>query len=444
MRFLIAILVFILFSLNAPAFAATCLTPAPTGCADSNTSVSSSVTSVMGGASPFSQIDKGCCSCSNVEKMLADVFDSLRQNFILGSFHDEYFAPAMTKSFGGITSQLLGNAALVGNVIEGQTNIQSIQNFQSASSEILTSHQSSEALCRFASLGKSLAADDVKRRAQQLLFSEVGLARSLGTEGAPAASGAVGDVAARLNMFITEFCDKESNNNGLGLMCNQAGSVFGSGVNVKNADLNFAQVISLKPTLDIDLTDQFTGVNSNGAPNNLTPDEESVIAMSYNLYGHKTIAPRFGETELESPEGQQAYIKIRTLLAGRALASNSFYAFVTERATGTGAALPHMKALLNEMGVSAADAEKLIGLKPSYYAQMNLLTRSLYQNTNFYGTLMEGKTNVTRQSAYMDSIDLMQDRDLYNSSLRTELLLSSLIELETRERAKELVDGLSK
>ena len=444
MRYKFLLTVILALSISAPAFAATCSTPAPLGCGDMNLSVTSVAKDVLGGGSISAISGTACCDCSTVSSSIRSTFDSLRQNFILGTLHDKYFRPAMTKSFGDISSEVLGNAALVGNVIEGQTNIQSIQKFQSMASESLTSNQSSEALCRFASLSKSLAADDVKRRKQQLLFSEVGIARSLGTEGSPAASGAVGDIAARLNLFVIEFCDKESNNNGLGLMCNQAGSVFGANANIKNADLNFAQVISMKPTLNVDLTDQFTGVNGSGVPNNLTADEESVIAMSYNLYGHKTIAPRFGESELSSPGGQRDYIKIRTLLAGRALASNSFYAMATERAAGTGVAMSHMKALLNEMGVSAADAEKLIGTKPSYYAQMNLLTRSLYQNTNFYGTLMEGKTNVARQSAYMDSIDLMQDRDLYQSSLRTELLLSSLIELETRQRAKALTSGLEK
>jgi hypothetical protein len=435
--FILQLVIFVMMSSSA--FAVTCATPAPAGCGDTNLSITSFAKNVLSTGSITALPNTACCDCRTVSSTLRTVFDSLRRNFILDVFNRDYFNPELQRSIAAINSFTLGQSALTGATIDGQTNIQSVQSFQSATAQSLKNNQSSEALCRFASVGKSLAADDVKRRAQQILFSEIGLARSLGTEGSPAASGAVGDMGARIAMFVSEFCDKKDHNNGLALMCagveaSQFASA-GSPLNRKNADINFVESISLKPTLSIDLASNTI----------LAPDEQTIIAMSYNLYGHKAIAPRFSESELQSPEGRKAFLRFRSLLAGRSLTQNSFAVMVAERAQGTGASKAHMSALLTEMGIiNQQDIDRVLGPKPSYYAQMNLLTRSLYQNTNFYGTLMEGKTNVARQSAYMSSIDLMQDRDIYHSSLRSELLLASLIELQTRRRVEASVEGLNR
>ena len=69
---------------------------------------------------------------------------------------------------------------------------------------------------------------------------------------------------------------------------------------------------------------------------------------------------------------------------------------------------------------------------------MDILTKKLYQTPSFYANLMEGKTNVARQSGAMESLELMQDRDIYNSMRRSEMLLALLIQLQSKDELKDV------
>ena len=90
------------------------------------------------------------------------------------------------------------------------------------------------------------------------------------------------------------------------------------------------------------------------------------------------------------------------------------------------------------MGVPAADAVNLMGTNPSYYAQMEMLTKKIYQNPNFYTNLYDKPANVARKNAAMHAIGLMQKFDLFNSYLRTEASLSVILELAVVELQREV------
>ena len=80
----------------------------------------------------------------------------------------------------------------------------------------------------------------------------------------------------------------------------------------------------------------------------------------------------------------------------------------------------------------------MLGQNPSYYAQMDVLTKKIYQNPNFYTSLYDKPTNVRRIGVSMDAISLMQMRDQYESALRKEMLLSLMLEQELKKRAGQV------
>ena len=47
----------------------------------------------------------------------------------------------------------------------------------------------------------------------------------------------------------------------------------------------------------------------------------------------------------------------------------------------------YITAVLEELGVSNKDAVTMLGARPSYYAQMEILTKKLYQNPFLYQPL---------------------------------------------------------
>ena len=91
--------------------------------------------------------------------------------------------------------------------------------------------------------------------------------------------------------------------------------------------------------------------------------------------------------------------------------------------------------------MSADEANRFLASntgEPSYYAQMEILTKKLYQNPNFYANLMDKPTNVKRTLTAMKGVELMQNRDIFESLQRQEMLMSLLLELDVRAEQSEV------
>ncbi|MGH1456391.1 MAG: hypothetical protein ACRBDI_06390 [Alphaproteobacteria bacterium] len=96
----------------------------------------------------------------------------------------------------------------------------------------------------------------------------------------------------------------------------------------------------------------------------------------------------------------------------------------------------YMKALMMEFGITDENGDgnvhdeidRMLGERPSYYAQMEVLTKKIYQNPNFYTNLYDKPANVERIGASIDAITLMNQRDRFESMLRQEMLSAVLVE----------------
>jgi len=93
----------------------------------------------------------------------------------------------------------------------------------------------------------------------------------------------------------------------------------------------------------------------------------------------------------------------------------------------------YMKALFVDFGLSEGDIRDILGDNPSYWAQMDVLTKKMYQDPKFYTNLYDKPANVSRMNASMQAIGLMHYRDRYNSQLRQELLISQMVESRLKD-----------
>jgi hypothetical protein len=84
-------------------------------------------------------------------------------------------------------------------------------------------------------------------------------------------------------------------------------------------------------------------------------------------------------------------------------------------------------AVMAELGVPAAEIFPMIGEQPSYYAQLEILAKKIYQNPDFFSGLYDSPANVERKSVALKAIDLMLDRAIYESQLRQEMATSVLL-----------------
>jgi len=84
----------------------------------------------------------------------------------------------------------------------------------------------------------------------------------------------------------------------------------------------------------------------------------------------------------------------------------------------------------------------MIDDNPSYYAQMEILTKKLYQNPNFYTNLYDTPANVERKTVALQAIKLMQKFDMLKSHLRGEANVSILLEMAVEQLQREVEDQI--
>ncbi len=302
---------------------------------------------------------------------------------------------------------------------------------------------------------------------------------------------------------------------GLVLACNHAGStgspifnaavdiISGENIGAKDAnrfnrDINYTRLIEKPKTLDINLLngtwlDTIIGGLAGNLPGPLTPDElsnraldstidpaaseygsggikqpgeeEDILAMSRNLYGHKVLSRRLMAGALSGEGGKRMFMMLRSVAAKRNVAQASFNAIVALKSAGTTHEMQgtvgkpiidqngdedtrdvelenlqtrrFMAAIMDELlpgnpEDTAANIFSLIGYSPSYFAQLEVLAKRIYQNPTFYSDLYETPANVARKKVAMKAIELMVDRAIYESQIRREMSVSVLLASKLR------------
>jgi hypothetical protein len=247
--------------------------------------------------------------------------------------------------------------------------------------------------------------------------------------------------------FLKNYCDQADNANGLGTLCRQAVPK----PERRNIDVDYTRNIESRLTLDVSFIPDPAGGTAGTANNaqsqdEATADEQDVFALAANLFS-TNVAPIVPPEDYATKDGRirignvEKYMDMRSVFAKRSVAQNSFAAIVGQRAAGAPESAPYLKAIMKEFGITKPEEiNQLIGEKPSYFAQMEVLTKKLYQNPTFYTELYDKPVNVERKGAAMQAIGLMQDRDLYNSLLRSEVVLSVLLETMLQKEQDKVVN----
>lgn len=299
------------------------------------------------------------------------------------------------------------------------------RDFQRKVAEAHRDYQPSEQMCTFGSFSTNLASThrraDLTRTAlsQEILQRETAAGDSKGKD-------LDSDSLSRLKQYRDTYCNKADNGNGLSMLCPKE-----IDPDMQNRDINYTTAIDQPLTLDINLTDTET-----------TKDEQTIFALIDYLFMHDPM-PRINrdtlkENVVELRKFQYHYQNMRSIVAMRGIARNSFSNIIALKSASPDQAErsgPYLKALMKEMGLPDEEVEKLLGENPSYYAQMEFLTKRIYQNPNFYSALYDKPANVKRIRAAMSGIKLMNDRDIHAAMLRREMLLSMMLELKLREKA---------
>ncbi len=361
------------------------------------------------------------------------------ENWILNSFFMSYLKPTLDSMRDAIISTLKEQDFVESRMVDHKTATDYTMALDKENAEIVKEYKPSEEVCRLGTLSASIASTEDKAGNMKKFLAKQSVARDTLKEGDTSSQGNANDQFSRGDIYRRYHCDPNSFGAAARSLCPKGVEVRG----YENMDIDYTSFIETEPTLNLNSEDDKLPDRKG-----ITPDESTIRAMSANLYANQVF-------DLIEPEVIRAnMLDIRSVLAKRNVARNSFNVIASMKATGGDQSkyvAPFARKQLIDLGfgndkTSAKevhdDMNRKAGLNPSYDAQMEILTKKLYQNPQFFVNTGDTPANLQRMQVSMQAISLMQDRDIFESLLRSEMVLSVLLELEVEKAQTQLKSRL--
>lgn len=357
-------------------------------------------------------------------------FDSW-EDWLENTFTPPWLEPLMDMAE-QMTTTMVYQVFAIGTLLDAKQELEVQRLLESKVAEAQRDYQPSVGICTVGTTVRSLVAAERRAETTTFVLSQRSQDRQIGNMHSAAAEGSEKDRAARVEQFRRRYCDTHENNNLFQKVC---GSPNGGRNATINKDIDYTRTVDSFHTLNIDFTDTA-----------LTDDEEDVLALASNLYAHEV--PRrideksyTGSTDSLRRDRLKLLLDQRSLIAKRSVAEHSYNTIVGMKAYGSpdsgdatiGSSVDtkqYLRIILEQLGMAATDVDLFLGEQPSYFAQMEVLTKKSFQQPGFYADLYDKPANVDRKKVALQAISLMQDFDTWQSYLRTESLLSILLELE--------------
>jgi hypothetical protein len=335
----------------------------------------------------------------------------------------------MSKQFSVIMMQQM---QIVGMFFDAKHELEIQMLMEKLSTQVYRDFNPDQEICVFGTNVRSLAASERRAKTNALKFNEFMLSRETLNAHVGSSFGPEQDKKDRFILFTERYCDvNDSNNNFMPKqgsnrppICQTNSDPDNLNTDRFNNDIDYPRMIESKLTLNLDMLD--------GA-GNTTPEEEDIIALSKNLFAH-TVSNPIRPSLLMKMEGHREILEdIRSVTAMRGIARNSFSHLIGMRSAGTAGSSDFIRAIFSQLGVPDDELDEFVGANPSYFAQMEVLTKKLYQHPDFYANLYTQPANVDRSGVALQAFQLMQDRDRFEASLRREMLISMLLETQIRD-----------
>lgn len=413
------------------------------------------------------------------------------EDWLIEDFLYDQVIPAMSLMVTQMNIVAMQYTQAIGGFLDAKNQLEAQQLIQKLKLEAHRDYHLSDGFCAFGTNVRSMAGSAAQGDFNNAVLSKIALDRQVGLSDVSGSESKEQDLKSRWNKFIRLYCNPKDNNRiraglnpaessgtGLYLACDHDGD--GSGTDVGgdeheryNKDIDYPRLIEDPRTLEVDFTDNnLSGVGSYGAMLTLVGDEEDVLEMSKNLYGSEVLSRTLGRKMMStSSNASSIFMALRGIAAKRSVAQYSFNAIVGLKSRGTSsfAALSdelagappvgvtfgsytlfptqaYMAAVVREIlpvtddntdltedcdptsgAVNNFCIYKLIGMRPSYYSQLEIMAKRIYQNPKFYANLYESTANVERKKVAMKAVELMVDREIYESQLRKEMMVSVLL-----------------
>lgn len=414
-----------------------------------------------------------CANCENmVDRADSDVWMESQDNFdarieqefleleefLLDELWNQSVLPVMMDIADQFTAVAIQQAMIIGMFIDAENQLAAQRKLQELQARASKDYHPSDGMCRFGSVMKSLAATEFKTEIVSDVLMQRSLDRQLGKTETIGKYGTEMAEENRLYQFKTLFCDSQDRGSALSAICTDLDqttvALNADQTSRLDNDIDYLRMIESANNLKIDFTNQV--IYTTGATGIDNRDEEDVLALSANLFAHENL-PRPPSRALWNKDDsrlslmQRAYMDMRSIVAKRSVAENSLYAIAAMKSQGyieptdpgpggvtdVASARIYMEHILRELGVTDANASgdnqdeilQILGEHPSYHAQMEVITKKMYQNPDFYTNLYDKPANIERKTVALQAVNLMQKFDVLKSALRDEASMSILLEI---------------
>lgn len=375
------------------------------------------------------------------------------ENWIVEDFFEDFWVIGLAEMTEFLSAMGMYQMEILGAMLDAKHQLETQRLFWQLHAEAHKDYHPSDEICWMGTSARSLAASEARGLFNKTVLADRTMDRQLGNANMNGAESVQRDKASRWNQFVRTYCDPRDNywvgpGTGLDLACDHdgpGGAATRGATNPdrKNIDIDFTRMIDEPRTLAVN----FEGPSAIPLP----ADEEDVLAMSSNLYGHNVLTRNISRRHTTSRTGQKLYMQLRSVAAKRSVAQNTYNSIVGMKSEGTSdtslvsGGPPLTRSFLAAafkqlMPTGTPDSEiyAVIGENPSYYAQLEVLSKKIYQNPDFFSGLYDKPANIARKSTAMKAIDLMLDRVIYESELRQEMLLSVLLSSYSRDNYRTL------
>ncbi len=412
------------------------------------------------------------------------------QNWVTDEFFPKEIVPAVRMFTTQMNAVAVQQTQIIGAFLDAKNQMETHRLFQELQTEAHKDYIPSDDFCWFGTNIRSMPATMTKARFNTYVLAEKSLDRQLGSIATKGPDSVYTDLETRWESFRGRYCDPSDNNRsplrllflgtrvgtGLELACDHNGpggsTDMGADESLRtNLDIDYSRLIDLPRTLDVDFTDGDAR----------SDNETDIVAMSENLYGHRVLSRDLNTQKLQSAAAQNLYFALRSVAAKRSVAEYTFNAIVGLKSAGTidqfkayvesqpfpagpntaplsiGHTRQYLAAIVRDLypyegivpswgsqKLSDWDIYHLMGENPSYYSQLEIMGKKMYQNPTFYTVLIDKPSNVKRIRAAMRAIKVMQDRDIESALKRREMLLSMMLEMRLREQADKVYNAAEK
>lgn len=354
-------------------------------------------------------------------KPAANCGDDTKDPAVIECWIRENYVRAIQEMTNELSHVMIQQIQMIGVLLDAKNQLEFQRLLGEGRAQAQRDYQPGDQVCAYGTLARATAVSRYHAQRSTAALDTILQKRELLNLHNASAWGPFADMDSRREKFRRLHCDINDNNKNL------KGSICGTTSGPRpNADLNYGTLVDRALTLDVDFTDP-----------TLTNTEEDILALAKNLYSHRTFTVIPEET-LRPGSQFDAVMDMRMISAVRSVARHSFASIVGLKSSQTGVAAPQFAMIMENLGTPSGDVNALIGSNPSYFAQMELLTKKVFQDPQFITKLYESPANVARIGVVMQGLRMMSDFERLDASLRREMVLSLLLEMRLREKQEAI------